>query len=437
MTETLISSLSNIPNLSVKARSSVFRYKGKEVEPKRVGGELNVQAVLLGRVVQRGEDLTLNLELVDANTENVLWAEKFNRKMKDLVSLQSEIARDVSNKLRLRLSATEREKVAKTYTANSEAQQLYLKGRFHWNRRTSDDFEKAIEYFKQAIERDPNYALAHTGLADTYAVMPLYTSRKSKEVMPLAKKAAIKAIELDDNSAEAHASLAQILQYFDYDWEGAEKEYKRAIEINPSYPDAHQWYGELLGATGRHDDGIAEIKKALKLDPLSLIANRQLGMNLMWARRHDEAITQLKKTLELDPNFVPTFQPLDSAYVAKGMHAEAVQSLLKAAKIVGMETEWQQKWKIAFEKDGWEGFQRTRLEYALLEKKVVQHPDGFLAFLYAIMKDKDRTMENLDKAYESRSSLINAINVHPNFDFLRDDPRFKELIKKVGFPKKK
>lgn len=434
MTETLISSLSNIPNLSVKARSSVFRYKGKEVTPKKIGEELNVKAVLLGRVVKRDQDLTLNLELVDARTETVLWAEKFNRKMKDLVSLQSEIAKDVSNKLRLKLTTADQEKVIKTHTANSEANQFYLKGRFHWNKRNPKDFEKAAEFFTQAIEKDPNYGLAYTGLADTYALMPLYSSAKPKEYLPQAKKAALKAIELDDNLAEAHASIGQILQYFDYDFENAAREYKRAIELNPNYPDAHQWYDELLGASGRHDEGIAEIKKALKLDPLSLIANRQLGMNLMWARRYDEAITQLKKTLELDPNFAPVFHPLSDSYVAKGMYSEMVQNTLTAGKIVGMEPEWMEKLKDAFEKGGWKKFQQVNLEYGLLEKKNVQYPTGVLAYFYAGVKDKDKTMEHLNKAFEERSPLINPIKVHSLFDFLRDDPRFKELIKKIGFP---
>ena len=245
MTETLISSLTEIPNLSVKARSSVFYYKGKNASPKQIGEELNVEAILLGRVTQRGDDLKLSLELVDTKTLNAIWSETYDRKMSDLVSLQSEIAKNVSDKLRLKLTANEQKQIAKTYTANSEAQQLYLKGRFHWNKRKSENLEKAEQYFKQAIEKDPNYALAYSGLADTYALFPIYGDLRPKEYFPRAKQAAQKALALDDDLAEAHASLANVLHTYEYDWANAEKEYKRALEINPNYASAHHWYGEF------------------------------------------------------------------------------------------------------------------------------------------------------------------------------------------------
>lgn len=234
MTETLISSLSNIPNLSVKARSTVFYYKGKDTSPKKIGEELNVQAVLLGRVSQRGDDLKLSLELVNTETQDVIWSQQYNRKQSDLVSLQSEIAKTVSDKLRLKLTATEQERVSKTNTTSSEAQQLYLKGRFHWNKRNTDDFQKAREYFQQAIAADPKYALAYAGLADTLALMPYYGAYRPSEYMPLAKQAAQKALEIDPDSAEAHASLGQILTNYDYDLKGAEGELKKAIELDPS-----------------------------------------------------------------------------------------------------------------------------------------------------------------------------------------------------------
>ena len=233
MTETLISSLSNIPNLSVKARSTVFYYKGKETSPKKIGEELKVQAVLLGRVSQRGDDLKLSLELVNTETQDVIWSEQYNRKQSDLVSLQSEIAKTVSDKLRSKLTATEQERVSKTNTTSSEAQQLYLKGRFHWNKRNTEDFKKAREYFQQAIAADPNYALAHTGLADTLALMPYYGNFRPSEYMPLAKQSAQKALEIDPNLAEAHASLGQILTNYDYDFKGAERELKKSNRTRP------------------------------------------------------------------------------------------------------------------------------------------------------------------------------------------------------------
>ena len=304
MTETLISSLSNIPNLSVKARSTVFYYKGKETSPKKIGEELKVQAVLLGRVSQRGDDLKLSLELVNTETQDVIWSEQYNRKQSDLVSLQSEIAKTVSDKLRSKLTATEQERVSKTNTTSSEAQQLYLKGRFHWNKRNTDDFQKAREYFQQAIAADPNYALAHTGLADTLALMPYYGNFRPSEYMPLAKQAAQKALEIEPNLAEAHASFGQILLNYDYDFKGAERELKKAIELDPKYSSAYQWLSEVYHYQGKGDQALSEINKALELDPLALVINNQKGRVLNFNGKRDEAVAQFKKTIELFPDSV-------------------------------------------------------------------------------------------------------------------------------------
>ncbi len=434
MTETLISSLSNIPNLSIKARSSVFRYKGKETSPKKIGEELNVKAVLLGRVVQRGEDLALNLELVDAQSENVLWSEKFDRKMKDLTSLQSEIARDVSDKLRLKLTAAEQDKVAKTHTTNSKAQQLYLRGRFHWNKRDVENFEKAIVFFKQAIDKDPNYALAYSGLADSYALIPTYGRLRPKDYMPQAKRAAQKAIELDDALAEGHASLGQILIYYDYDWEGAEREYKKAIELNPNYPTAHHWYSEFLLQKGLNEESIKEIKTALELDPLSLILNRQLGLNLFWMGKHDEAITQLKKTLDMDPNFTSAYLDLGDSYAAKGMYRKAVENYAIIQKWLGFKQEEITKFQNAFEKGGWNGYSQAILDLALEKEKDGYFHNSSIALAYAELKDKEKVLEYLNKAFEEREMDLLNLNIDYAYDFMRDDPRFRELVKKVGIP---
>src|SRR5438445_1620691 len=290
MTESLISSLSQIPKLNVKARSSVFRYKGKDTNAQTIGKELNVQAILNGRVVQRGQDLILDVELVDAATENVLWKQTYNKTMTNLVALQNDIARDVADKLKVRLSGADEQKLAKNYTDNPEAYQLYLKGRFYWNKRTPQDIQKSIEYFDQAITLDPNYALAHAGLADAYALLPVYGNLPAGESLPKAREAALKALSLDDRLAEAHTALGDVLNYYEYDFAGAEREYKRAIELNPNYATAHQWYGELLTHLGRHEESLAEMRRALQIDPLSLIINRAYGESYLFARRYDEAI---------------------------------------------------------------------------------------------------------------------------------------------------
>jgi len=330
MTDTLISSLSQIPNLSVKARSSVFRYKGKETNPQTIGKELNVQAILNGRIAQRGDQLTLTLELVDAQTENVIWSEQYNRQQTDLVSLQSEIARNVSNKLRTKLSGADEQKVAKTYTANPEAYQLYLKGLYHWNKRTGEALKTSIAYFNQAIEKDPSYAQAYAGMALAYVLLPQYSAGKPEESMAKANAAARKALEMDDTLAEAHTALGLILFTYERNVPESDREYQRAIELNPNYATAHQWYGGGLGATGRFDQAIAEGRRAVELDPFSLIANVELAATYGYARQNDQAVAQLHKIIEMDPNWYLARMVLCQIYTYKGQFAEAIAECEKA-----------------------------------------------------------------------------------------------------------
>lgn len=441
MTETLISSLSNIPQLSIKARSTVFTYKNKELSLSKIGLELKVDAILLGRLVQRGDELKLHLELVETSTQNVLWAENYDRKMKDLISLQSEIAGDVSDKLRLKLTAAEQKQVAKSHTANSEAQQLYLKGRFHWNKRNIKDFKRAIEYFKQAIEKDPNYALAYSGLADIYALMPLYGDFRPKEYMPLAKQSALKALELDENLAEAHASLGRIFNSFDFNWSGAEREFIKSIKLNPNYPTVHQWYAEFLAFSGRSDESLKEISIALELDPLSLVINRMKGNFLSFAGRHDEAIAQLNKTAELYPENALVRYNLGDIFAAQGMYSKSVEQYLVALKLDGHSTAEIQKFKDAYQKNGWQGFWGEYLKIQLeaqknaLEKdKTAYIKNESLAFAYAANKDKDKALEYLNKAIEERDPELITIKNSKFYEFLAEDFRFKELLKKIGLP---
>ena len=441
MTETLISSLSNIPNLSVKASSTVFYYKGKQTSAKKIGEELKVQAVLFGKVSQRGDDLRLSLELVNTETQDVIWSEQYNRKQSDLVALQSEIAKTVSDKLRLKLTATEQERVSKTYTTSSEAQQLYLKGRFHWNKRNTEDFQKAREYFQQAIAIDPSYALAHTGLADTLALMPYYGNFRPSVYMPLAKQSAQKALELDPNLAEAHASLGQILVNYDYDFKGAEKELKRAIELDPKYSSAYQWLSEVYLYSGNSDQALSEINKALALDPLSMVINNNTGRVFEFGGKQDEAIAQFKKTIELFPDAISPRNNIAAIYEAKGMHVDAIEHRKVQAKILGVSADDIKRLQLAFEKDGYKGFVQKQIDNQLesqrssLEKDKNAFLPGFrIALDYARLQDKDKTFEYLNKAYDQREPQIPELKIYLQFDFLRDDPRFKELLKKVGFP---
>ncbi len=427
MTETLISSLSQLPTLSVKARSSVFRYKGKETNAKIIGKELNVQAIVHGRVVQRGQDLTLYIELVDAQTENVLWKENYNKPMTNLIALQNEIARDVSNKLETKLSGADEQHLAKNYTENTEAYQLYLKGRYHWNKRTPQDLQKAIEYFQQAIALDPNYALAFTGLADAHALVSNYGGASPRETKPKAREAALKALSLDDRLAEAHTALGTILGDYDYDFAGAEREFKRAIELNPNYTTAHQFYGELLSYRGRHEEAFAEFRRALEIDPLSLILNRTYGESLLFARQYDEAIAQLNKTVELDANFASVHVSLSTVYQLKDDYAGSVEEIAKFQELIG-EQQNAALMRESFVQGGWEGYLRAMTG----TRRPVNLPAYIIATFHAELGEKDKAFAELNKSYENREYFMVLLRVDPRLDSLRDDPRFVEIIKRMN-----
>ena len=321
ISESLINSLSQLPDFKVIARSSAFKYKGTEVDLKEVAKALGVEAILTGRVIQRGDNLSISVELVNASDNRQIWGEQYDRKVSDLLAIQREIAGEIVENLKLKVSGAEKG-FAKHYTESNEAYQLYLKGRFHWNKRTPDALKKSIEYFNQAIEKDPSFALAYAGLADSY-VAPA-NRLPPKDAMPKAKAAAMRALELDETLAEAHASLARVFAVYDWDWTSAEKEYKRAIGLNPRYAIAHQWYGGYLDTIGRQSESMAERKRAQELEPLSLIMNFELGIGFYYARDYDKSIEQLQKTLELDHNFPPALGFLPAAYEQKGMYAEAI-----------------------------------------------------------------------------------------------------------------
>jgi len=434
MTETLITSLSQIPSLNVKARSSVFRYKGKETDPKTAGKELNVQAILTGRVVQRGDQLTLNLELVDVQTENIIWSEAYNRKQADLVSLQSDIARDVSSKLRTKLSGADAEKLAKNYTANSEAYQLYLKGRFYWNKRSSDSLKQAVEFYKQAIEKDPGYALAYSGLAETYVLFPPYSVASPEESYPKAKAAAVRALELDDSLAEAHAALGLYLTTFERNRSEGEKEVRRAIELNPRYATAHHWLAiEILAPSKRFDESITEIRRAEELDPLSSVIITEVGACLLLARRYDEATAQFKKTAALDPGFYYVHVYLGWVFNAKGMYREAIDEFRKALEM-NKDPTATAFLALSLAKSG----QRDEAKKLLEELKSESSRRYVSAYCFAIahlaLGEKDEVFAWLEKDIAERSTWNLVYGVTPELDELRDDPRFKDMLKRLNLP---
>jgi len=434
ITESLINSLSQLPKLSVKARSSVFRYKGKDVEPQQVAADLKVQAVLNGRVTQRGDSLTISLDLVDAATGNQIWGDQYTRKMGDLAALQMDIARDVSQKLRTRLTGAEENRVVRNQTQSTEAYQLYLQGRYQWNKRTDLTTEKAVEFFQQAIEKDPNYAMAYVGLAESYMIRDQSTGEGFSKV----KSAAQKALEIDPTLGEPHAALAAFEDVYEHDSVAAEKEYKRAIELSPNYATAYHWYAEFLVEKGRFDESLAMWKKALELDPFSLAIGTDYGLEyLCYGRKYDQAVDYLKKLIEMDPNYVRTHTYLALVYQAMGRYEDSLNELERRLVLQGEKPDEIAKGKRelleSLRSGGPKGYWSKILELTLQDiKKGKDVPASDLAFIYSELGDRDEAFKWLEKAYENKSGDLVWIKVAPAWDNLRGDPRFADLLRRMG-----
>ncbi len=432
LTDSIINSLTQLPNLKVIARSSVFRYKGKQTDPIAVANELGVRAVLTGRIMQRGDRLTIGVELIDARDNKQLWGEQYERPLSDLLSVQHEIAKEITSNLRLKLSGAEQERATKQYTEKPEAYQLYLKGRLYWNKRTGEAIKKSIEYFDQAIEKDPGYALAYVGLADCYVVPA--NPQPPSEKMPKARAAAMRALELDETLAEAHTALARVLAVYDWDWAGAEKEFKRAIELNPRYAGAHQWYGGYLEMMGRPAESLKERKQALELDPLSLTINFELALAFYYARDYDQAIQQFQKTLELDANFPLVHAHLPAAFEQKGMYAEAIAGFQKGITLRGG-TEWSFSMSglgHVYGVSGKKAEARAVLDELKQRSRQEYVPADSIALVYEGLGEKDQAFTWLEKAYEEHAFKMAWLKVDPQWDSLRSDPRFADLVRRMG-----
>src|SRR3989441_1181353 len=430
ITESLINSLSQLPNLAVMTRNTVFRYKGQATDSQKVGRDLHVRAILTGRLIQTGDELMISVSLEDVKNSRQIWGEQYNRKLSNLVSVQQEIAGDIYGRLRPRLAGEEKKLLAKRPTENAEAYQLYLQGLFYWNKWTQADFKKAADYFTQAVQKDPGYALSYAGLADSYSLLGDAGYLPPSEAWPKAKTAAMQALDIDDSLAEAHTSVGLVKEHFEWDWAGAEKEFKRAIELNPNLATAHHWYGDYLTNMGRFDEGIAETKKAQGLDPLSLIINTTIGWQFYLAGQNENAVEQLRKVLDIDPKFSPARRILEEVYAHMGKHKEAVAERERALSLSGA-PELAASIEEDFTKSGYKGVLQSWLE-GLTELSKHSYVSSYsIAESYMRMDQKQKAFEWLERAYEEHDSGLVSLAVEPMFENIRPDPRFKEILRRM------
>ncbi len=432
LAESLIYRLSQLPTLKVIPRSSAFRYKGQAIDAEKIGNELGVDAVMSGRLIQRGDDLTISVDLVDVRNKKTLWGEQFERKMSDLLSTQRDIASAIAEKLRGQLSGTDTNGITKRYTDNNEAYQLYLKGRYYWNKRTAENIKKAIEVLRSATEKDPNFALAYAGLADCYVVSPNYTGERPGKWMPEAIAYAKRSIELDSTLAEPHASLAFATWFYNWDKATAEKEYLRAIELNPNYPTAHHWYSRFLRSFGRLDEAEREIHRAEELDPLSLVIINNVAELHIDRGNLDTATKVCQRMIELDPNFWSGHQTLGIILVKKGRYTEALTEAEKSLELSKRSNASLALLGHVYAKLG----RRSDVESVIkeLEQRFANNvADGRdIAVVYAGLDNKDAAFEWLEKALQLRSFFSGGMRLEPSFESLHNDPRWKDLERRVG-----
>jgi eukaryotic-like serine/threonine-protein kinase len=436
ITESLINTLSQLSYLSVRSRTSVFHYKGKDVDPIKAGKELGVKAVLVGRVNQRGDNLQISTELVDVSNSNHIWGGQYNRRLSDILTVQEEISREMSQQLSVKLVGEDEKKLTKHPTDNTEAYQLYLKAKFHWNKRTVDDLRKAVDYFNEAIEKDPKFALAYAGLASTYSILPNYSLLPQKEFMPKAEAAAQKALELDGTLAEAHTVLASIKETYQWDWDGADKEFRRALELDPNFPTAHHWYANFLEGQGKLTEALSETKRAQELDPLSPVISATVGEVLFYMARYDLAIEQFNKALELDRNALWALVDLGYLHAQQGRFDEAIRDLQRVRQIAGEDDpygagELGNVYARAGKKEEAMKILNQLLEFSTKDHAVAAQ----IAIVYAGLGDNDKAFAWLEKGCAERNPQLEFLKVDPVWANLRSDPRYTAMLKRIGLDK--
>ena len=432
--DALITRLSHLQRIAVKPTGAVRKYAAGDHDPVTAGRELDVDAVLNGSVQKAGDRIRVVVQLVNVRDGSALWGETFDEKLADIFTVQDRISEQVSAALTLTLSKAEKDRLTRRETNSPEAYQLYLKGRYYWNKRTQETAKKAIEYFQQSIDLDPNYALAYAGIADSYIILGVYSGLPPHEAFTKAKAMAQKALQLDESLAEAHTALAYVKFRYEWDWSGAEEEYRRAIEVNPNYATAYQWASLNLAAVGRLDEAISQIRRAEELDPLSPIINSNVEWVLYLARRHDEGIAHCRKTLEIDPSFFATHKYLGLLYVQKGMYEQAIDEYQKAKDLSPDDYHIVALIGHAYALSG----HRDKARAALLQLKEIAKQKYIqpwsIAMIYTGLGEKDQAIAWLEKAYEDRSSYMVYLKVEPMLDSLRSDSRFADLLRRMELP---
>jgi serine/threonine protein kinase/tetratricopeptide (TPR) repeat protein len=434
ITSSLINNLATVPKLRVMARSTVFRYKGREIDPQAIGRELHVRAVLTGRMMQSGGSLRIDTELVDVATGSQIWGAQFDRKPGDIFTIQDEISHEISGKLRLQLTRAEKKRLVRRHTEDPEAYRLYLQGRHHWNRWTEEGFYKAIGYFHQATQKDPGYALAYAGVADSYVLLGWNSYLPPKEAFPEGKAAALRALELAPDLGEAHTDLAAVLWLHDWQWPEAQREFQRSLELSPCYPTANHYYAEYLMTMGRHAEALSRMKKSLELDPLSLIINVAIGWGYYHARQYDQAIEQLLRTVELDPNYPMTHWLLGLLYRKTARYDSAIRAGEKGVQLSGgsplMRAALAQSYA---EAGGVKDAQQILDDLTKLAQHKYVAPQ-FFAGIHIGLGENDRALEYLEKSCAEHCHWLIYLHIDPGMDSLRGNPRFQELLRRVGLP---
>jgi eukaryotic-like serine/threonine-protein kinase len=430
MTEELTTDLAKIGAVKVISRTSAMRYKGANKSLPEIARELNVDGVVEGSVQRSGDRVKITAQLILASTDTHVWAESYERDLRDILALQDDVAKSIANEIKVKLTPQELAGLTSSRAVNSEAYEAYLKGRYYWSKRTQDGEQKGLGYFQQAVALDPGYAPAYSGVADSYIVLGAHGHLPVNDAFPKARTAAIKAIELDEGLPEAHVSLATVKTFYDWDWPGSEKEFKRALELGPNYSTAHHWYSHYLVSVGRLDEAVAEIRRARELDPFGITVNIWLGATLYYSHRYDQAIEQYRRVLELYPEWPGVHAGIGDCYAQKGMLAEAVAEWQKALTLSGQD-QLAKSLEQAYAAGGYKGYLRRHLDQLKGSSHTTTASPLDFAYTYALLGEKDHAIEWLEKAYEARDPWL-YLKAEPKLDSLRSDPRFKDLVRRLG-----